>query len=103
MSNNGSTVTGSSDTSIWKSLALVIYEFNTWIIIVYFVPAMILVGLLNNGLTLAVFLSRHAGTIGISESLRLYYSAFAAVDLLSLLTSHLVDFNGPRLRLTQFE
>lgn len=79
--------------SIWVNIGLAIYEFNTWILIVYFTPAMILVGLLNNCLTLAVFLSRRARTIGLSESLRLYYVALAALDLFTILTSHLLDFN----------
>ena len=71
--------------SIWVNIGLAIYEFNTWILIVYFTPAMILVGLLNNCLTLAVFLSRRARTIGLSESLRLYYVALAALDLFTTL------------------
>ena len=81
----------SQDVNILQFLTLFIINFNFTILIPYVLPALIILVVFNNFLTIYL-LSGNAELLGISKTIQLYYVVFAVQDLFVVLACHLWDF-----------
>ena len=87
--------------SLWAQIGLLTYAFSTYTLGPYVEPVLIALGLVNNVVAVVLLLGGRprAKQLGISESMREYYTALVVADLFTLLASHVWDFVGvPRLR-----
>ena len=87
--------------SLWAQVGLLCYAFSKYTLGPYVEPVLIILGLVNNVVAIALLLGGRPRVkqLGISESMREYYMALVVADLFTLLASHVWDFVGaPRLR-----